>query len=264
MSDGNTTFPAVVITEDAGDLRLILHDDVEAVVWHRKLTSATRNAIAKAAESFNPATVDPAQQAARMEDIVDKDRVLVAEDDPEYQKTMKAIWKERALLKRTIEKHLPGKGKTVVVELMVQKPVRQGAMDNAFHQDLAVGKKRKHPIVFATMTHVGKGTELIPTKDAGQLTPYSPDSRAIYRRPKTLEHLFRAAVADIVFVKTGPKGGVHRTPQVRPGEKRSNELRFWSWLMKETRISDIRATIGEEKLQHEFKKRSKKYLELNG
>src|SRR5207253_10402496 len=118
-----------------------------------------------------------------------------------------------------------------------------GARDNTFHRDYATGltsaaDRRRNEVVFMTVAHEGYGTEIIPASDAGRPTPFLPDNRTSFHHPHSIEHLLQAKAGDVLVMKAGRAGTVHRSPH-----KVSKGMRFWTFFNAGS-LSDICKSFG--------------------
>ncbi|MCB9990310.1 MAG: hypothetical protein H6867_02885 [Rhodospirillales bacterium] len=242
---------ARIITPYKADIPLILLDSVELVVWRRPDPPGLDAAL----KDFNPGTLDPQRinDPDRRRIYIDADRVFIDEADAPDHPVLRPVWEERKGLRAVFARALACE--VDMTHLFAQGAVRPEQRDFTFHRDYCTGykgdeeKRRRGETVFFTVVHAGEGTESIPAADAGRPTPYTKDKRACFYRPKSLQNLFRARTHDVMVMKSGKGGTVHRSPHEGQG------LRWWTFYAAGQPLTDLslaRGARGMEQLQDRY------------
>jgi len=234
-----------VITTDPDNIPLILLPEVELVVWRHTpaigLDGSLGNFDIKAFK------MDKVGNKKRGEDYIDADRFFISEEeDKDDYPTLESAWQDRNALRATFSKAL--RTDIDMTHLFVQAAIRPDQRDNTFHKDYSTGydseaARRRDEAVFMTVVHKGYGTETLPAKDAGRPTPYTKDNRASFYHPRDLSRLFCGQTHDVMVMKAGRNGTVHRSPHQGEG------WRWWTFYKAESTIQDNRRAFGRDGLR---------------
>lgn len=226
----------ILVTDDLKSIPRILDENVDLVAIRRPENPALKQAI----ETFNVAALDPRKFSYRG-DYIDGNRLCVSERDAETRAALLLLWEERRNLRKIFKKAFGTK--IAMTHAFIQPAIREESRDYTFHRDYATGMKSKadrkrNEVIFMTVAHKGFGTEVIPGEDAGRPTPFIKDNRTSFYHPKDLSHLFCGATNDILVMKSGKTGTIHRAPH------RGEGLRWWTFFNAGP-IGDIRRKSGK-------------------
>lgn len=210
-------------TEDPLDLTRIFNDDVEAVIWKRTPARAVLDAI----ESFDPEnfhmTPQRLQAEAKMVDRIgfDEDQIMIFDGEQNSLRALKPLWQDRQRIVKSLQSVFHTAFYTNAMQ--VQPPARR-RIDSCFHQDRTFSEKnRTNPDdnnrLIALVAHKNTGTILLPRKDSGPANDDKPGGRSIFANPTDITRQFQAQTHDVVLIRTGQNGTVHRAPFVAEGDR---------------------------------------------